>query len=189
MRAFLRKLSNDLSKAKVARRCDLQASPTAKVNYGRMIRPPSTLVIGDGTIFEGVINSDREGSVVRIGSNTFVGNSSFITADRIEIGNDVLISWGCTIVDHNSHAISWDDRANDVRDYYAGRKNWSKVVTAPISIRDRAWIGFGVIILKGVEIGEGAIVASGSVVTKNVAANTIVGGNPARVIRKNDNGV
>ena len=63
-------------------------------------------------------------------------------------------------------------------------KNWSVVKDAPISIGNKAWIGFGVTILKGVNIGEGAVIAAGSVVTKDVPAYTIVGGNPAKFIKK-----
>lgn len=55
---------------------------------------------------------------------------------------------------------------------------------APIAIHDRAWIGSQAIILKGVTIGKGAVVAAGSVVTKDVPPYTIVGGNPARTIRE-----
>lgn len=55
---------------------------------------------------------------------------------------------------------------------------------APVYIGDKVWIGFNVIILKGVDIGEGAVVAAGSVVTKNVPEWTLVGGNPAKVIRQ-----
>ena len=55
---------------------------------------------------------------------------------------------------------------------------------APIKICDNAWIGMNAIILKGVEIGEGAIVGAGSVVTKNVEPWTMVAGNPARVVKR-----
>ena len=57
------------------------------------------------------------------------------------------------------------------------------VKIAPVRIGDKAWIGFNAIILKGVTVGEGAIVAAGAVVTKDVPPYTIVAGNPARVIR------
>ena len=54
----------------------------------------------------------------------------------------------------------------------------------PVRIGDKAWLGLRVIILKGVEIGEGAVVAAGSVVTKDVPSWTIAAGNPAKVIRE-----
>lgn len=55
----------------------------------------------------------------------------------------------------------------------------------PVKIGDRCWIGCNSIILKGVTLGEGAVVAAGSVVTKDVPPRTLVGGNPARVLREN----
>lgn len=55
---------------------------------------------------------------------------------------------------------------------------------APVKISDKVWIGFNSIILKGVTIGEGAVVGAGSVVTKDVPAWTVVAGNPARIIRE-----
>lgn len=55
---------------------------------------------------------------------------------------------------------------------------------APVIIKDNAWIGMSAIILKGVTVGEGAIVAAGSVVTKDVPPHTIVAGVPARVIKR-----
>ncbi len=60
----------------------------------------------------------------------------------------------------------------------------SESVLAPVIIKKNAWIAIGVIILPGVTIGEGAIVASGSVVTKDVPANTFVGGVPAKVLKE-----
>ena len=61
-------------------------------------------------------------------------------------------------------------------------KDWSNVKSAPIHIKDGAWIGFGSAILKGVTIGKGAIVGSKSVVTRDVPDNAIVAGNPARIV-------
>ena len=62
--------------------------------------------------------------------------------------------------------------------------NWIDVETRPICINKNAWIGTRSIILKGVNIGEGAIVAAGSVVTKDVPEYTLVAGNPAIVKKK-----
>jgi galactoside O-acetyltransferase len=143
-----------------------------------------TLAIGNSTIVEGSILFDRNGAQVSIGDRTFIGASSIVCAEKIEIGNDVLISWGCTIVDHNSHAIDWASRKNDVTNWAQGKKNWSGVKIKSVKIHDKVWIGLNSIILKGVTIGEGAIVGAGSVVTKDVLPYTIVAGNPARIIRE-----
>jgi acetyltransferase-like isoleucine patch superfamily enzyme len=191
MRAFFNTLFNRWARAQVQRQATMDIAPTAKVNFkGIRHRPPSRLVIGEGSIFEGNIASDRAGSCVVIGRHSFVGNSSIVTAERVEIGDDVLISWGCTLVDHDSHALKWADRQNDVRAFYRGEKNWAHVTVRPVKIGNKVWMGFNVIVLKGVTIGEGAVVAAGSVVTRDVPPFSLVAGNPARVIRsvKDDSG-
>ena len=63
-------------------------------------------------------------------------------------------------------------------------KDWSVVPTAAVRIEDKVWIGFNVIVLKGVTIGEGAVVGAGSVVVNDVPAWSVAVGNPARVIRE-----
>lgn len=130
---------------------------------------------------------------VKIGNRTYIGSSSIICAHKIVIGDDVLISWGCTIVDNNAHSLISTQRSNDVamakRNYENKEthsnlnKDWSVVDSKPIIIKDKAWIGFNSIILKGVTIGEGAVVAAGSVVTKDVPDYAIVAGNPAMIIK------
>ncbi len=160
--------------------------PSAKVNFrGVQLRAGNSLAIGEGSIFEGSIVGEREGVSITIGRNTFIGASVIACAARIEIGDDVLISWGCVIVDHNSHSILWSQRQNDVKDWYQNAgKDWTNVVVKPVRIGDKAWLGLNVIVLKGVEIGEGAIVAAGSVVTKSIPPWTMAAGNPARVVRE-----
>jgi acetyltransferase-like isoleucine patch superfamily enzyme len=148
------------------------------------MRASSKLSVGEGSIVEGSLISEREGSEIIIGANTFIGESLIASANRIEIGDDVLIAWGCNIVDHNSHSIVWRDRQMDVRNWYVGRKDWSHVITKPVRIGDKCWIGFNVAILKGVQIGEGAVIGAGSVVTKDVSPWTVVVGNPARMVRE-----
>jgi galactoside O-acetyltransferase len=144
-------------------------------------------IIGAKFIFE------TNTGIITIGNNVQIGNATLICRSEIKIGNDVTMAWGITIYDHDSHSIYWEQRSNDnsqcYEDYLAFngnnivRKDWKNVQTSPIIISDKVWIGFNVIILKGVTIGEGAVIGAGSVVTKNVDPFTLVAGNPA-VFRK-----
>jgi acetyltransferase-like isoleucine patch superfamily enzyme len=81
-------------------------------------------------------------------------------------------------------AVTNNPEVLKVRDWYYDKKDWTHVVVKPVRICDKAWVGLNVIILTGAEIGEGVVVAAGSVVTKSVQPWTIVAGNPARVIRE-----
>ena len=115
-----------------------------------------------------------------------------VLVNEIRIDDDVTIAWDCLIYDHNSHSVEWEERKNDTEQEYQDiknglnpitHKNWDVVKSAPIHICSKAWIGTGVKILKGVTVGEGAVVAAGSVVVKDVEPWTMVGGNPAKLIK------
>ena len=172
MRRLLLRLIDLVAKRQVLDRSDCSIAPSAKVNYrGIRHKPPSTLSIGDRwDAFKGQILSDRAGSVVTIGKRTFIGGSSLICAERIDIGDDTLISWGCTIVDHDSHAVNWNGRSKDVSDWYEGKRlDQGKRSTRQDrrSCVDR----LRAIVLSGVTIGENAVVGCGSVVTRDVRAS------------------
>lgn len=150
------------------------------------------LKIGENSNIQGSFVVESEKGLITIGNRTFIGGGTFICTKEIEIGNDVMFSWGCTVVDNNSHSIKWSERKNDVLDWNKGLeenrigvyKDWTNVKEGKVTIKDKAWIGFNSIILKGITIGEGSIVGAGSVVTKDVPDWTIVGGNPAKIIRE-----
>ncbi len=150
------------------------------------------LKVGKESIINGKFIFENEMGEIAIGDRTFVGGGKFVTINKISIGSDVLISWGCTFMDNNAHSLKWSERKNDVRDWKKGieenkigiYKNWQNVESAPIIIKDKSWIGFETVVLKGVTIGEGAIIGSKSVVTKDVPDWTVVAGNPAKVIRE-----
>ncbi len=151
------------------------------------------LTIGDDCIISGHFIFESMGGEIMIGNHTYIGNSTFISRSSITIGNNVTIAWGCTIYDHDSHSLDYIERRKDIddelRDIRSGvsfiaNKNWDCVNTKPIHIHDDAWIGMNCIILKGVTIGEGAIVGAGSVVTRDVPPWTLVAGNPAKVIKE-----
>lgn len=140
--------------------------------------------IGNSSLLHCGISFDSGEGQVTIGDRCFIGRSHLVCYRKIDVGNDVIISWGVTIVDHNSHSLYWEQRKDDVSNWARGIKYWTDVRSAPVKIQDKVWIGFNAIILKGVTIGEGAVVGAGAVVTKDVPAYTVVAGNPARPIRE-----
>lgn len=173
------------------------------VLLGLLLRPGRSIVLGSGTtvrwwglrsrngklrigkdsIIRCRIDFDSPMGCVVIGDRCYIGASHLVCHTRILIGDDVIISWGVTIVDHDSHALEWSKRERDVLTWKQGQKEWSSVAISPVAIGSKVWIGFGVSILKGVTIGEGAVVGAKAVVTRDVPPFTVVAGNPARVVR------
>jgi acetyltransferase-like isoleucine patch superfamily enzyme len=119
---------------------------------------------------------------ITIGNNFYIGRNSQIECDA-EIGDNVIIANNVALVgkyDHNYEQIGVPIRlASQIRD---NNYSW-KGLQSKIIIEDDVWIGYGSIIMSGVRIGKGAIVAAGSVVTKDVVPYSIVGGNPAKFIK------
>jgi galactoside O-acetyltransferase len=143
------------------------------------------VTIGDHSNVLGSIVIEKRGGQVRIGSRTHIGGGTLLDCAReISVGDDVLMAFDVLVMDHDSHALDFEDRRHDVREWMRGRKNWDVVPQSGVRIQDKAWIGARVIILKGVTVGTGAVVGAGSVVVANVPDWTAVAGNPARVIRE-----
>jgi acetyltransferase-like isoleucine patch superfamily enzyme len=143
------------------------------------------ICIGNDSLIAGTLVAETEGSCLTIGNNVFIGGGSLIDcfAD-ITIEDDVLISYQVLIMDSDNHSIRASERMEDLRRWRNGFYDWSRVKRAPVRISSKAWIGARAIITKGVHIGEGAIIASGAVVTKDVPPYSIAAGNPARIIRE-----
>lgn len=151
------------------------------------------LETGMQCVLEGKYIFEKDSGHIKIGNRCHIGGSMLISINEIIIDDDVTIAWDCLLYDHNSHSTNWEERKNDTKQEYkdiqAGlnqiaNKNWDVVKSAPIHICSKAWVGTGAKILKGVTIGEGAIVAAGSVVVKDVEPWTIVGGNPAQIVKR-----
>ena len=151
------------------------------------------LTIGTDSMVGGTYSFESASGEVIIGDRVYVAGGHFICINKIEIENDVFISWGCYFFDNDSHSLDINHRLNDMKNHlsdwrnglnnYNISKDWKYVKAGPIKICKYAWIGMECKILKGVTIGEGAIVGSGSVVTKNVEPWTIVAGNPAKFVK------
>lgn len=145
----------------------------------------SVIKIGKDCLIEGNLVTETDASLLTIGDNTYIGGGTVIDCVKlIIIGNDVLISYECILADSDNHSTKYSVRKKDLADWKQKKHDWTTTNSEPIKICTGVWIGARAIILKGVTIGEGAIVGAGSVVTKDVPAWTIVAGNPARVIRE-----
>ena len=109
-----------------------------------------------------------------IGHLTYINPMSMILAQtRVTIGEHCAISWNFQALDSDLHTVMTDGVEG--------------TTSAPISIGDHVWIGANVTILKGVDIGRNSIIAAGSVVTKSFPPGSLIGGNPARLIRSGVN--
>jgi acetyltransferase-like isoleucine patch superfamily enzyme len=110
------------------------------------------------------------GDEIRVGHNVFVNqNCTFYDLGRLEIADDVMIGPNVSIITAG-HPLEPSQRR-------------AATVGKPIVIERNVWIAAGATIIRGVTVGENSVVAAGSVVTRNVPGNTLVGGNPAQVIR------
>lgn len=128
--------------------------------------------IGSGnTYYPSVwINSGRR---LTVGDHVDFATGCIVTTDGgVTIGDRVLIGYGAKIISRN-HAVPDDQRPI----YGAGH------VSKPVSIENDVWIGTQAVVLPGVSIGEGAIIAAGAIVTKSVPPFAIVAGIPARIVQ------
>lgn len=143
-----------------------------------MISDHLAVHIGDGVYLSGengfVAPAIHRQPVLRIGDRTVIGGGTNITvAKSVQIGSDCLIGKRVFIADTNGHPLHPARRHEKV-----GDDEIQEVV-----VEDNVWVGHGAFIGPGVRIGSGSIVAANSVVTKDVPANAVVMGSPARVVR------
>jgi acetyltransferase-like isoleucine patch superfamily enzyme len=110
------------------------------------------------------------GTDISVGRNVFINqNCTFYDLGGLDIADDVMIGPNVSLMT-TSHPLSPSERR-------------ACVIGRPIVIERNVWIAAGATVIGGVTVGENSVVAAGSVVTKDVPPNTLVGGNPARVIR------
>lgn len=127
------------------------------------------IVNGKFTIYNGCSVSIQENATLEIGSGVMNSDSIIMCFKHITIGTGVIIAEQVMIRDSDNHSIMYEG--------YERAK--------PITIGNHVWIGMRATILKGVAIGNGAIIAAGALVTKNVPPRCLVGGVPARIIKEN----
>lgn len=164
--------------------------PTAVIHpTGRLQlqgRAPSDIRVGPHSHIRGELLLFGHGGRIRIGAYCYVGEQTRIwSALSIDIGDRVLISHLVTIVDNLTHPLDAGARHAQFRAIVTGGHPTAiDLGERAVVIGDDAWIGAHAVILRGVTIGSGAIIGAGSVVTKDVEPNTLVAGNPARLVRR-----
>ena len=117
-------------------------------------------------LYSGVRLEVGMNGIMRIGKGTYINRNSVVIAEQsVDIGKNCRISWDVVIMDSDLHPLP-DGRVD----------------SRPVTVEENVWIGCRSIILKGVRIGTGAVIAAGAVVTKDVPPHTVVGGVPAKVL-------
>jgi len=124
---------------------------------------------GDMKIYTGCSVDICSGATLSLGSGGISNGARIVVFDKIIIGHNVGISENVTFRDSDNHCIIGS----------------TKPVTSPIIIGDNVWIGINATILKGVTVGEGAVIAANSLVNKDVPPHVLVGGVPAKILKEN----
>ena len=151
----------------------------------KIVRMSGTIRIGDNVTLRSddcgnhtsiyaptrLMTDTLEDALIEIGDGTRINGACIHAARRITIGRNCLIASNMTMLDSDGHGVTPEDRQA------------ANPVSLPVEIGDNVWIGMNSIILKGVRVGDGAVIGAGSVVTKDVPANCVAAGNPARVVK------
>lgn len=141
--------------------------------------------VGNDCLVEGNLVVQAPNGLIVLQDNVYIGGDTLLAcASTITVENDVLISYQCLFMDSDNHSLSLRKRVRDLSEVRDNCYDWSQVESRPIRVCRGAWVGARCIVLKGVTIGTGSIVGAGSVVTRDVPPWSIVGGNPARLIRQ-----
>ena len=117
---------------------------------------------------------DKVGAKIKIGNNTRIHGSCLHAYESIEIGDNCLIAANCQIFDGSGHNTYLDDPSKRLE---------TSGAVKPITIGNNCWIGTSAIILPGTVLGENCVVAAGSIVSGVFKDNSLIGGNPAKLIK------
>jgi len=169
-----------------------------KVNYGKQLslkgvpvifnKKGAKLIIGDDCVIKSsflsnlvglysrtIIVTRVEGAKIEIGNNVGISGATIYARKSITIGDNTNIGGNVKILDNDFHPIEVEARLADDKE---------KIGTRPIEIGKNCFIGCNALILKGTRLGDNCVVGAGAVVCGKFEANSVIAGNPARVIRK-----
>jgi maltose O-acetyltransferase len=172
----------------LARRHCAAGTGTRVLLGGRIVNAQpgrEAITVGDNCWIAGQLLVFPHGGRIRMGSFCYVGEDTRIwSAEEIAIGDRVFIAHGVNVHDNDAHSLSAAERHRHFRELVtAGRASFTEDVRAGrVVIGNDVWVGFNATVLKGVTIGDGAIVGAGAVVVRDVEPYAVVAGNPAVVV-------
>lgn len=185
----IRKIKLSIVKKYITKKTTLIGSnhnffPESRVNLLEGAKKENVILKDHAEMFA-TIQAIKNGIVI-MNEWSKIGPGSVIEAtNRVEIGKDTAIAAKVTIRDNNSHPLSPAYRRKMRHTPHGSiERSSTRSVSAPIIIGENVWIGENARICKGVTIGDNAIIAACSVVTKNVPANAVVAGNPAKIVKE-----
>ena len=171
-----------------------------KVKYGKNLnlkgipvifnKKNADLIIGDNCVIKSsflsnlvglysrtIIVTRVEDAKIIIGNNVGISGATIYARKEITIGDNTNIGGNVKILDNDFHPIEVEARIKDDKE---------KIGTSPIHIGKNCFIGCNALILKGTELGDNCVVGAGAVVCGKYEKNSVIAGNPARIIRKLD---
>lgn len=122
-----------------------------------------------------IVTRTSEASV-KIGNNVGISGATIYARNRIEIGDNTCIGGNTKILDNDFHPLEAEARNNDIKE---------QIGTRPVFIGKNCFIGCNALILKGTELGDNCVVGAGAVVSGKFEADSVIAGNPAKVLRRN----
>lgn len=129
-----------------------------------------------------IIVTRAEGAKISIGNNVGISGATIYARKGITIGDNTCIGGNVKILDNDFHPIEWEERNRLLQDEKGG--DVTELIPAkPISIGKNCFIGCNSIILKGTTLGDGCVVGAGAVVSGQFPDNSVIAGNPAKVIK------
>lgn len=148
----------------------------AEMNIGENVTIKSSFLSNlVGLYSRTIIVTRTEGAKITIGNNVGISGATIYARKSIEIGDNTLIGGNVKILDNDFHPLEVEARNRNIKE---------KILTKPIKIGKNCFLGCNSIILKGTKLGDGCIVGAGAVVSGKFEANSVIAGNPAKVIKK-----
>jgi acetyltransferase-like isoleucine patch superfamily enzyme len=156
----------------------LRGNPCIIINKGKIELGNSVFLNSypDGELYKTGLMAYFDSSLIKIGDNCSLNGTVIHARKAVVIGDNCMFGPGVVILDNDSHNTSIDPVC----------RRTGKIAESPVILGNNVWVGMRSIIMKGVHIGDNSIIAAGSIVTRDVPSNQLVGGNPATFIKALD---